>query len=350
MVWILLMITAFAPSLVTAADGCGWGQSKCGDKCIEGGEYSYCHCGNDTLTIPGHSNHDWLCCAPTGTCTETEWGNVTCPSGTVQSLTQPCLGKCNYWPDDPFNAFRSYKMCNATVNMDIQNNTQCVWESKFENNEYDCLDRSDEKTLNVKKSEIKVFSNLTTCEFQDEYSVGPGLSCSDYPSSCLPYSRWCIPEEPFKCPKELGTILSQDPDLCSNYTFWSDRPCYFTGHGEGKRCTGSNSGQCVFPQSSYGDVKRSCADKSDQVHSVNTTCPVFLEDDHPHCSEELWQYCSFSEYSGKYKVYSGYDQYWSDCLSCFDPSNCAGSCAIPSPTSVPANYSRDLHQHCRSGF
>ena len=202
MVWILLMITAFAPSLVTAADGCGWGQSKCGDKCIEGGEYSYCHCGNDTLTIPGHSNHDWLCCAPTGTCTETEWGNVTCPSGTVQSLTQPCLGKCNDWPDDVSNTHRSYKMCNVTVNMDIQKS--CVSASKFPNNEYDCLDISDKEHFEQTKKdrkEIPVFSNLTTCDYHDGWTLeGPGLSCSDYDSSCLPYSQWCTPEESFSCP------------------------------------------------------------------------------------------------------------------------------------------------------
>ena len=133
MMLILLMFTSLNPSLVGAADDCGWHSSKCGDKCIEGN--NYCLCGDQNITIPLTTTHDWWCCAPTGTCTENGDGSVTCPSGTKQSLTQPCLGKCNYWPEDQSNAFRSYKMCNATVNMDIQNSSRCVWESKFENNE-----------------------------------------------------------------------------------------------------------------------------------------------------------------------------------------------------------------------
>ena len=138
--------------------------------------------------------------------------------------------------------------------------------------------------------------------------------------------------------------------MCSNYTFWSGRSCYYPPYGEGKRCTGSNSGMCVYPDTTNGDVYRYCADKSDQVHTVNTLCPAFSLEEQPHCTAELKKYCSFSEYGHKNK-YSKYSDYWSEyyynCMYCFDPSNCTGSCAIPSPTPLTAKYSSDLHQHCR---
>ena len=154
--------------------------------------------------------------------------------------------------------------------------------------------------------------------------------------------QWCRPEEPYPCSEVLGDIKTQDPVMCSNYTFWSGRSCYYPPYGEGKRCTGSNSGMCVYPDTTNGEVYRYCADKSDQVHTVNTLCPAFSVDEKPHCTAELKQKCD------KYNEYSDYwSDYWSNCLSCFDPSNCTGSCAIPSPIPLVANYSMDLHQHCR---
>jgi hypothetical protein len=110
-------------------------------------------------------------------------------------------------------------------------------------------------------------------------------------------------------------------------------------YGEGERCRGRSSGQCVYPTSEHKNALRLCDDKSDNIFTANTTCPAYSIDSHPHCSAELSRFC---DYSAKY---ISYYYYWASCLACYDPSNCAGSCA-PQTNISPSNYSTELHKHC----
>ena len=74
-----------------ADDGCDRYEWRCGDKCIHYG--ASCNCGNTTLAI---SSESWCCgagCAKDGR-------GATCPTGTVQPLTQPCHGQCNHHAQD----------------------------------------------------------------------------------------------------------------------------------------------------------------------------------------------------------------------------------------------------------
>ena len=139
------------------------------------------------------------------------------------------------------------------------------------------------------------------------------------------------------CPNELRSLLSQDPMLCANSTFWLKQPCTSV-LGNGKRCKGRNSGQCVYPLTSYDYVtSRRCEDKSDNVHTLNAKCPSYLIEEHPHCQKEVDKYCRDTEYKS-------YWDYWESCLSCYDPGNCTGSCEIPR---ISGSYSSVTHPHCR---
>ena len=345
-IWFGMLSIAFTLlillSPLDAWDGCGHGKMRCGNLCTS--RKNNCTCGNKTLKLEKFRVYrSWCCVQESGNCTNTT-GDITCPDGKYQDLTMPCFGGCNYFPEDPNNAYRSYKLCDANLDSSLNIQPHCVWESKFGNGEYDCINREDEQPFRKakkKKQEIPLVTHPSTCN----HIYGPGLNCSGYlPTKCLSYAGWCRPLEPFACPAELGTLLSQDKTLCSNSSFWAGLPCTSV-LGEGKRCRGENSGQCVYPLSSYDYVTlRNCEDKSDQVHNFNSTCPSYSEEDHPQCTKDLRKFCGFSKF-GKAEKYEKYQRYWDACLSCFDPTNCIGSCA--QPKNVATNYSKELHTHCK---
>ena len=86
---------------------------------------------------------------------------------------------------------------------------------------------------------------------------------------------WCNERQTYIC----GNFTTTDERICSNVTFWSQagdcRTQSLWGDGEGERCRGTNSGECIYPtkQNIQYQYPKSCQDLSDQVHSVNQTCP-----------------------------------------------------------------------------
>jgi hypothetical protein len=335
MLLVLLVLPTSLPPHVEAFDGCDDSRSvRCGDTCST--RDKYCQCGNATETLEQYrKSYYWCCIPPSANCSDTG-GNITCPAGTLQLLTQPCHGACNYWPEDVNSASHSYQLCDAAVNIST---SQCVRADKYGDNAYDCWDRSDEQPFQEKdKQKARFLSQPTDCT--DTWG-NPGLSCSGYTDNCLPYAYWCVPSNPFSCPEELGNHTDTlNPNLCGDYVFWAGRPCRHSELGEGERCRGRSSGQCVHPTSEHKNARRYCDDKSDNIFTANTTCPAYSIDSHPHCSARLSTYCDYTR-----DKYSSYYHYWHLCLSCLDPANCAGSCA-PQTNISPANYSSVLHKHC----
>ena len=342
--WLVVLVVYVSPlAWVAAYDGCDvYLDILCGDKCAP--QDKYCQCGNNTNKLQQYFDYDDWCCLPPGESCSDAGGNISCPAGTKQLLTQPCQGNCNHWPDDPYNARRSYLLCDAAVNNSSGTGGHCLLEKYFGDGEkYECLDRTDEKPFKLQEKEGKK-TNFSRQLFPCNVGFGPGLNCSGFPGQCLPYYLWCHPYRQYSC---LSDLSSQDPELCADYTYWAGHNCTHPVLGDGKRCGGDHTGRCVYPQAEYEGARRVCPDSSDSVHQQNTSCPQYSTESNTHCSHRLRKYCGFSEYSSHITIYPNYYDYWYFCLSCYDPSNCTDSCVQPDHGAAHAVYTRDEHTHCR---
>ena len=101
-----------------------------------------------------------------------------------------------------------------------------------------------------------------------------------------------INKEIFQEKRNYSEVLSQhintnNPQLCSNNTFWKQHSCTLYDSGGkvltyGHRCTGAVQ-QCVVPWFTWrrgeaiGGWEQSCKDKSDQIFPVNITCHQYNE-------------------------------------------------------------------------
>ena len=93
---------------------------------------------------------------------------------------------------------------------------------------------------------------ITFDAFFSEYShTMIGFQCGRSAEKlCISYDHWCTGERDHQerrsyikflmaCPELIRTFKSER--LCSNATFWSNRPCPTY---QGNRCSGNNPGQC----------------------------------------------------------------------------------------------------------
>ena len=145
-----------------------------------------------------------------------------------------------------------YVRCSSTLGMP----GQCIWRNKVGDSKYQCVDRSDETPYSKTKPPLDL-TRLQTCDT----SAGTGLTCSDVWDGCLHRGDWRRSDYTSTC-DELGGLPANIPELCTNFTFWSQHPCPEDWY----RCDGANSGQC-----GGGGNGRKCEDKSDIYHPGNSS-------------------------------------------------------------------------------
>ena len=154
---------------------------------------------------------------------------------------------------------------------------------------YDNIDRSDEDVSQVDDFGRQKI-NYTALEFcTDKELNNPhhlGLKCDDH---CIGILGWCLKEDTYYC-NEAG-VLTNDPVLCSNHTFWKNISCDLTSFYfhpsihpsiyKGERCSGTTQ-HCYYPWEPSKEFyplpdmtvyTRTCSDKSDRVFQVGQTCP-----------------------------------------------------------------------------
>lgn len=140
---LLLTVILVVSHIVTARDGCdNAGLIKCGDKC--GYE---CSCGGGQYDLIDESS--W-CCTNNTTCTAGSY-TVTCQDGQLKSLTEPCNGQCNYWPED---AYRNWPNSGNSVrrsHVKCETGNQCINEEEMCTGLVLCNDTSDTKMCKDKE-------------------------------------------------------------------------------------------------------------------------------------------------------------------------------------------------------
>ena len=328
LLWLLLIPLQH----VLSYDGCdGFEWLRCGDTCST--PEKVCTCGDQSSTLQDYlQQFDWCCITSGSNCSTNGNGDITCPTGTRQSLTKPCQGNCNHWPKQTWTiGYREFIFCDYSLNV---TSGQCLKQNKYGDNKYDCWDRSDEQPFKEKEElSASLLTKISECK---DAEGNPGFKCSLWRGKCLPKAVWCIPNSPFSCPEELGAYTTSEPTVCGDYQFWSGHTCWYKGYGDGKRCTGRGSGQCVHKEADQEYARRFCEDKSDQVFTKNSSCPSYSLQTSPYCSAELKKYCIEMSYTN--------ETYWYYCLSCFDPAKCVSSCA---PSTLEVNYSATLQPYCQ---
>ena len=203
------------------------------------------------------------------------------------------------WPGARTPSGEGLTRCGTTLGLP----GQCVGTHMQRDGLYQCLDRSDENPYSRKKDSPLDFSRLEPCTtLGDESGGDPGLSCSGArDGKCLELVSWCLEggwlDEVVTC-DELGGLPSNLPELCGNTTFWTQYPCgYYQGFGPWTRCTGRNSGECVFeggmPCSDKSDIYRNstdgpCTATEFSCHKYNASVCLHEElrcDQHPQCDQ-----------------------------------------------------------------
>ena len=182
---------------------------------------------------------------------------ANCSAGQVLNLTEACHGLCNYFPEDPWRhtvGERSFLPCNVT-NQGL-NTTQCIREGELMDGGYDCDNRADEDPFHSGDYDLNLDlpSLLVPCR--------EGYKCSGSPdgTNCLSVLKWCDKSEPYHCDElnRTATSLSSDTVLCSNQSYWEDKPCLWLFN----RCTGKTPGQCW-------DRDNPCSDGSHLIKPAN---------------------------------------------------------------------------------
>ena len=125
---LLLTVILIVNNSVTARDGCGNKKSrnreiKCGDKCGDD-----CSCGR--AQFARETSRNW-CCVNNTTCTTVDRNNndrdkVSCERGKFLSLTEPCNGECNFWPE---YVYRNWGVSRSHVK--CETGDQCINEEKM---------------------------------------------------------------------------------------------------------------------------------------------------------------------------------------------------------------------------
>ena len=238
----------------------------------------------------------------TGVCSNRDL--FACRSGDeCVKKTEMCHGKplchdlsdvefCNTHNDDVCSPsfLENYYKCPVTSSSEHQ---ECFDPSREINNSvYNCITRTDETDVKLKKESID-YESITSCgeSFWDD----PGLWCGN---DCLWNIKWCNSDASSSCKGNTSTFTSDNSVLCKNNTFWLhnglDCNWYANGFIEifGKRCVGRQK-HCYAPTFREYDYKQTsnlntirvptnCSDSSDQVHQVGSKCNI---------EQDVQEYC-----------------------------------------------------------
>ena len=188
----------------------------------------------------------------------------------------------------------------------------CLGDSHINNNQYDSIDRDDEKQLGTEGSALDINITLfTPCNTSDGFN-DPGVRCATSRSDCKESYLWCNEAKADQCNTASGLISTTDSRLCSNPEVWRNVSCnqYYSDGTVAKygiRCQGSTMG-CAYPgytaQELGNELYPKCSDRSDEIFEEGLTCRQHLQ-----------------------------KQKWSD------HHNCQSSCAVPGPDCLACSNS-----------
>ena len=157
-----VVIVLYLLSYTLGYDGCARTEWRCGDTCVTLGKdeenfysggtirsFSLCFARTNygTLRPVFSDNGKWFCMDRGNKCElgkvlkEGELKTRVYCGGKWQDLTEPCNGKCNYFPEDPHRGERSYRPC---ININTKEVTECVSELAVGDGVYQCTNRADE--------------------------------------------------------------------------------------------------------------------------------------------------------------------------------------------------------------
>ena len=147
-------------------------------------------------------------------------------------------------------------------------------------------------SININKDlDLDKLSSCDNATFQSTKGL-PGLMCS---GSCRWLGLWCRPTElgvAAKC-GELDGRSTNDKELYSNQTIWSQHPCGEVPWGRLKRCEGSNPGQCIF-EINWGKGKGgkySCSDHSSNYLTLGSGDTCSTEEGSFQCQKDNATVC-----------------------------------------------------------
>ena len=269
-------------------------------------------------------------------CKSPERKSEKCPITDKETISFCTIAKC----------VSNLRRCLGTIpGQCVTNNLNALQLSPLRENIYfECLDRSDLNPFPLTKNkqetnskQILDFDKIEVCERLDEdkkeeswleRTIGislpnwldeaerinttqgsvvlPGLQCNQGNKGCLPRVFWCMGrmrriqlEGMFRMPQGtttcqlLGNLnVAEDPQLCGNYTFWSQHPCPPNTF----RCMGSFNGECVSREGGCEDGSiQSLSDVTRQDLTCKEECKfkgeqVCLEKEHrcdqiPNCDD-----------------------------------------------------------------
>ena len=310
----------------------------CGDIIIPSD--SECLCGGDRITRSKNRDDEQWCCLPD---TEQCSADGVCANGTVVTgYNKSCNGNCGkreYFPCKSggecvpkADMCHGYPVCADASDIDYcQQDTdicdhdyryskcpgtpyghqECYYKGLANDQVYHCLTRQDEEIIGKDKSEDTIdYESITPCNTTSRYS---GLMCGD---TCVWTSEWCNPSVPATSCQAQSTFSSQDPVLCQNNTFWSNKSCDWVDWDSikyyGERCRG-RAMHCYYPRHrrwDYSTDRLTCSDMSDQIYPVvctntseaaqycNTFCPQGVD-------TPVYGTSTFTDTAGN-SVYTGY--------------------------------------------
>ena len=127
---------------------------------------------------------------------------------------------------------------------------QCIPEHEDRNDKLQCQDRGNHQLFQTTFENLPFIDPeqmLTPCN--NSHGI-QGFNCSGH---CVPLVDWCNPSKILTCEElfnKTATAKTVDPVLCSNQSFWEDKPC--KGWRRYRRCTGDRPGQCNTYQRESG--------------------------------------------------------------------------------------------------
>ena len=311
----ILIILTSGHSVECFSDTCDYStparQFLCGDICLNNTQP--CYCGGQNVTQGGWGKH---CCAPASACNGTQWW-ANCSSGEVLSWRSPtpcnttgrcfndvltsqnlhynyakytCQDKCIDWDDmcqGVSHCAGDEEACGPELrcppgatrhNMStIPIRYFCYDDDEFgqikNTGVYELLDRTDEElsVSTVTSGRSINYTALAPCTFSDG---DVGVKCDG--GVCLHTAIWCNEKWGKRYCKD-SRVMTTDPRLCSQPTFWQEKSCNYTYRGHifpGVRCTGAIK-HCYYPKGSPDEdyYPTTCRDKSDRVFQVGEPCP-----------------------------------------------------------------------------
>ena len=235
-----------------------------------------------------------------------------------------------------------------------------------------------ENPLSVTSTRID-YSYITNCTDDDRK---PGVTC--YQSSkisewrkkryCRALEYWCRSDRIKSCVVNAngGKIATNDKNLCGNNALWRYIPTgYYVGNYKflnGRRCNGTlqhqiNPWYLSAKKAGYDqNLKETCEDFSDQIHTVGAPCPnlthfmimhayyIYLEE---YLDYEEYEYADeFAKEDAKeYKYDWALQEYFSgfNLSPLYDPHSCQQSCAVQEPGCI-ACTNKDYFRCGNSGI